>query len=185
MILSAPASATAPVAVYVAGLVALFSISALYHKPSWSTPARLRLRRLDHATIFVFIAATYTPVCLLALGNGTGHQMLTAVWVAAGTGVLKSVFWPGAPRLLSACLYIAMGWIVITGFSSLPAALGGVNLALLGAGGLLYTLGALFYAFKWPEPCPRVFGYHEVFHAMVIAAAACHFVVIRNIVLAQ
>ena len=182
LVIAAPADTRGPVAIYVAGLIALFGVSALYHKPMWSLRVREQLKRLDHATIFVFIAATYTPVCWLALGAEHGHGLLLAVWIGAGIGAIKSVLWPGAPRSVTAALYVAVGWLASTGFSALVGALGPAGLALLIAGGVLYTTGAVLYALRWPDVVPGVFGHHEVFHVLVIAAAVCHFVLVRGIV---
>lgn len=182
LVLAAPAGTKGPVLIYVAALIALFGVSALYHKPMWSVRMRQRLKRLDHATIFVFIAATYTPVCLLAVGTERGHGLLMAVWIAAGVGALKAVLWPGAPRSVTAALYVAVGWLAAAGFSALVGALSPVGLALLIAGGVLYTTGAVLYALRWPDVMPGVFGHHEVFHVLVIAAAVCHFVMVRGIV---
>ncbi|NLE88385.1 MAG: hemolysin III [Myxococcales bacterium] len=182
LLLAAPTGIIVPVAVYVCGLVALFTVSGLYHKPMWSLRMRQQLKRLDHATIFVFIAATYTPVCVLALGAEGGKRLLMAVWIGAALGALRAVAWPGAPRAVSAALYVAVGWLAIAGFSALVAALGGTGMALLIAGGVLYTTGAVLYALRWPDLVPGVFGHHEVFHVLVIAAATCHFVMVRGLV---
>lgn len=182
LVLAAPPGTTLPLTVYVIGLVALFGISALYHKPMWSLRVRQQLKRLDHATIFVFIAATYTPVCVLALGSETGYRLLTAVWIGAGLGVLKAVFWPTAPRAITAALYVAIGWLAIAGFSALAEALATTGFVLLLAGGLLYTAGAVLYALRWPDVAPGIFGHHEVFHLFVIAAAACHFAMVHGVV---
>jgi hemolysin III len=182
LVIASPADRRGPVVIYVAGLIALFGVSALYHKPMWSLRVRAWLKRLDHATIFVFIAATYTPVCWLALGTEQGHGLLLAVWIGAAIGAIKSIVWPGAPRSVTAALYVAVGWLASTGFSALVGALGPTGLGLLIAGGVLYTTGAVLYALRWPDVVPGVFGPHEVFHVVVIAAAVCHFVLVRGIV---
>lgn len=179
----APARAITSVLVYSGGLIALFGVSSIYHKPVWPEKIRKRLRRLDHSTIFIFIAATYTPICVIGLWDKNGPLILITVWICALCGVLKSLFWPHAPRFLTAGLYIAMGWIIIGNFGNLPKILSPLYLALLVGGGLLYTIGAVFYSLKRPNPLPGIFGYHEVFHAMVIGAALCHYLVIRSIVL--
>jgi hemolysin III len=162
--------------VYGATLVALFAVSALYHRPTWAPPARLLMRRLDHSVIFLLIAGTYTPFCLL-LGAAKGTALLAGIWIAAALGVLQSVFWVRAPRPVAAIFYLALGWAAVPVLPPLRAALGGGAIALLAAGGLAYTLGALIYAARRPDPFPTVFGYHEIFHALVVAAAACHFAV--------
>ncbi len=183
LLIVAPPGSGPPVLVYVASLLALFGVSALYHKPMWKNSIRSRLRRLDHSTIFIFIAATYTPICLLALPHEIGQPLLAMVWICATLGVIKSLFWVGAPRLVTALLYVAMGWLAVGSLGALPAALGAQGVGLLFAGGAIYTLGAILYALKWPEPFPGIFGHHEVFHALVIVAAICHFTLIRAIVI--
>lgn len=173
--------ARAGAAVYGASLVILFSVSALYHRRNWPPRARLMMRRLDHSAIFVLIAGTYTPLCLM-LGGGPGRTLLAAVWAGALLGVIQSVAWPRAPKPLVAALAVALGWAVVPMLPALRAALGNGSLVLLGAGGALYTLGAVIYATGRPDPFPKVFGYHEVFHALVIAAAALHFAVVAGAV---
>ena len=163
--------------VYGATLLTLFLVSALYHRPTWRPRARLLMRRLDHSAIFLLIAGTYTPFCLL-LPPETGVTILRVVWGGALAGVLQSVLWVRAPKALSAAVYVLLGWVVVPVLPALRAALGAGGLALLAAGGAAYTLGAVVYAVGRPDPFPRVFGYHEVFHALVIAAAACHFAVV-------
>ena len=174
----APSTAAAAAAhVYGASLFLLFAVSAAYHRPHWSPRARAVMRRLDHSAIFVLIAGTYTPMCLL-LGGTAGWALLAAVWTGATLGVLQSIFWVRAPKALVAGLAVALGWAVVPTLPSLRAALGGGALSLLLAGGIAYTAGAVVYARRWPDPFPRVFGYHEVFHALVIAAAVCHYAVV-------
>ncbi len=162
--------------VYGASLFTLFGVSALYHRPTWAPQARLVMRRLDHSAIFLLIAGTYTPFCLL-LGGRAGTALIAVVWSGGALGLVRAIFWPRAPRWLAAALYVLLGWAVLPVLPALHVALGWGALALLGAGGLLYTLGAVIYAARRPDPFPRVFGYHEVFHALVVAAAACHFAV--------
>jgi len=177
----APAGrARAGAAVYGASLVTLFAVSALYHRPAWGPRARLLMRRLDHSAIFVLIAGTYTPLCLL-LGGDAGRTLLAAVWGGALLGVAQSVAWPRAPKALVAALAVALGWAVVPVLPTLAGAVGTAGLVLLGGGGALYTLGAVIYATGKPDPFPRVFGYHEVFHALVIAAAAMHFAVVAGV----
>jgi len=167
--------------VYGVSLFTLFGVSALYHRPTWTPRARLVMRRLDHSAIFLLIAGTYTPLCLL-LGGHSGTALLVVVWGAAALGLARAIFWPRAPRWLAAALYVLMGWAVLPVLPALHVVLGWGALALLGAGGLLYTVGAVIYAARRPDPFPRVFGYHEVFHALVVAAAACHLAVVLGAV---
>jgi hemolysin III len=162
--------------VYGASLFCLFAVSALYHRPSWPPRARLFMRRLDHSAIFLLIAGTYTPFCLL-LPASSGEPLLLVVWGGAVAGVLQAVIWVRAPKALVAALYVLLGWVVVPVLPALRAALGVGAIALLAGGGAAYTVGAVVYASRRPDPFPRVFGYHEVFHALVIAAAACHLAV--------
>jgi hemolysin III len=162
--------------VYGVSLVALFSVSALYHRPVWGARALLWMRRLDHSAIFLLIAGTFTPLCLL-LGDERARTMLAVVWAGAGLGILRALLWPRAPRGLATALYLLLGWAAVPLVPAMYRALGPGSMALLAAGGLLYSVGAVVYATRRPDPFPRVFGYHEVFHALVIAAAGLHYAV--------
>jgi hemolysin III len=162
--------------VYGMSLVALFSVSALYHRPVWGARALLWMRRLDHSAIFLLIAGTFTPLCLL-LGDARAHTMLAVVWAGAGVGILRALLWPKAPRALATALYLLLGWAAVPLVPAMYRELGLGPLALLAAGGLLYSVGAVIYATRRPDPFPRVFGYHEIFHALVIAAAGLHYAV--------
>jgi len=169
-------------AVYAFGLAGLLGTSALYHRVNWSSiRARLWMRRLDHSMIFVLIAATATPVAVVVLDDPLRTVLLSVAWGATLVGVLLNLFWPKAPKWLSATIYMAIGW---SGVLAMPGLAGyaWTALALLAAGGVLYTIGAIVYATGRPDPAPRVFGYHEVFHAFVLAAAALHFVAIGIVV---
>jgi hemolysin III len=170
--------------VYAVALAAMFGASALYHRFPWrSAAARLRARRLDHAMIFVFIAGTYTPFALLAFGGALQLVVLASVWAGAVLGVVVELHWIHAPRWVSAVAYLAVGWIGIVAIPEFFPALGvaAAVLVLVGAG--LYTLGALAYATTWPNPFPRWFGFHEVFHLLVVAAAVTQFVAVSLLVL--
>jgi hemolysin III len=162
--------------VYGTGMCVLFAGSALFHRLHCGPRLRSLLCRIDHSAIFVFIAASYTPVALLVLDGPTGWTLLAAAWAGALAGVALSLVWIGAPRVLFAGTYVALGWIALLALPQLVARLPVAPLALMGAGGMLYTIGAVVYATRRPDPWPRVFGFHEVFHALVIAAAAMHFV---------
>ena len=173
------AHARLAVSVYPVSLVALFGVSALYHRVDWqSISARRWMRRLDHSMIFMLIAGTYTPVALLTLHGPLATATLIAVWAGALAGVLFKLVWIDAPKWLFAVAYVALGWVAASAFPQLAAALGVVGLALFGLGGVLYTVGAVVYAVGRPDPIPAVFGYHEVFHALVIVAAALQYTVI-------
>src|SRR4051812_15734975 len=163
-------------AIYGAGLCALFGGSGLYHRWRWHPRWRPILRRIDHSTIFVFIAACYTPVGLLVLEGGTRWAVLITVWAGAVLGVTFSVAWIGAPRALCAALYIALGWVAVIAFPQLSAELPLTPLLLIASGGVLYTVGAVIFALGRPNPWPRTFGFHEIFHVFVILAAVAHFV---------
>jgi len=170
-------------AIYAASLAAMLGISALYHRINWPPDKRLVMKRLDHAGIFLLIAGSYTPICLLALAPGLGHPLLAAVWTAAALGIVKEVLWIHAPKAVTAIPYTLLGCAVVPFLSQVTAALGSVRTILLGLGGVLYLFGALAYARQRPNPIPGVFGYHEVFHALVVAAAVLHFVAIGQVVL--
>jgi hemolysin III len=163
--------------VYGLTLLTLFTVSAVYHRRLWSLPARQVVGRLDHSAIFLLIAGTYTPVGLL-LGPGAGHRMLATVWAGAALGIALVVGWPGLPKRLRAAIYVLLGWVVLPVLPELRAAVGGGAMALLFAGGALYTAGAVIYGVRRPDPFPRTFGFHEIFHLLVIAAAACHYLVV-------
>lgn len=180
--LAPTARAAAAAAVYSVSLVTLFAVSAVYHRVHWKRPqARARMRRLDHASIFVLIAGTYTPISLLGLGDDDGRSMLTMSWLGAAAGILLSVAWVNAPKFLVAGAAVAVGWTIAPYFDEARLLLGG-DIWLIFAGGVAYTLGALVYAVRRPNPWPRAFGYHEVFHALTLVGAFLHFVAIVRIV---
>lgn len=164
--------------VYSLTVCGLFGTSALYHRRVWSERGYQIMRRLDHSMIFVFIAGTYTPFCLLLLPEDNATILLTLVWFGALGGVAMKLIWPHLPRWASAPLYIALGWVAV---AVLPDILhrGGVTaLVLLIVGGLAYSVGAVFYALRRPNPWPTVFGHHEFFHACTLVAALCHHIVV-------
>jgi hemolysin III len=165
-------------AIYSLTVCALFGTSALYHRRVWSRRWYPIMRRLDHSMIFVFIAGTYTPFCVLLLPGRTGTVILTTVWTGAVAGVALKLIWPHAPRWLSAPLYVALGWVAIAVLPELMHRGGVTVLVLLLAGGLAYSVGAVFYALRRPNPWPTVFGHHEFFHACTLVAALCHHVAV-------
>lgn len=167
---------------YALSVVTLFTVSAVYHRPTWTPAKRAFMRRLDHGAIFVLIAGTYTPICLLGLPPRVGEPLLAQVWIGALLGVLKSVFWAGSPRWVTAALYLVVGWTVVPHARDVGAALSTTELGLLFGGGAVYSLGALAYALRRPNPLPGVFGYHEVFHALTLAACAMHFILVGGLV---
>ena len=166
-------------AVYAVSVAALFGTSALYHRITWASQAARRwMRRLDHSMIFFLIAGTYTPFALLVLDGDLATVILVVVWAGALAGIFMKLLWIDAPKALVAILYLALGWVAVAAFPSMLDELGITGTALVVAGGLLYTAGALVYALQRPNPAPTVFGYHEVFHALVILAAALQYAVI-------
>ena len=175
-VLAPSGAARVSAVVYGSGLCALFAASGTYHRWRWNPRWRPLLRRIDHSTIFVFIAASYTPVALLVMHGTLRWVILAAVWTGAAIGIVLSVAWITRPRMLSAACYLALGWVAVAALPQLVQRLDVAPLVLLGAGGLLYTVGAVVYATKRPDPWPRTFGFHEVFHALVIAAAVVQFV---------
>ena len=172
------ARAGASVAVYSVTICGLFGISALYHRRRWSPRGWKIMKRLDHSMIFLFIAGTYTPFSLLAVDDPTGYWVLGIVWVGALLGVTLKLSWPTAPRWLGVPLYVALGWVAVFVLTDILHIAGVASLVLLAVGGVLYTVGGIAYAIKKPNPIPGVFGYHEVFHAMTIAAAICHYIAV-------
>jgi hemolysin III len=165
--------------VYALSLMGLFGASALYHRINWrSVTTREWMRRLDHSMIFVLIAGSYTPFAVLVLHGPLAIAILVGVWAGTLLGFVINLLWSDAPRWLHALLYVMLGWVAVAALPQLAGAIGVGGMILLGLGGVLYTLGAVVYAVKRPDPVPAVFGYHEVFHTLVIAAAALQCAVI-------
>ena len=171
------ATALLGAAVYGVTLLTLFTVSAVYHRRFWSLRARQLVGRLDHSAIFLLIAGTYTPLGLL-MGPGPGHRTLAAVWAGAAIGIALVVGWAGLPKRLRAGIYVLLGWVVLPVLPELRVAVGDRALALFFAGGFFYTVGAVIYGVRRPDPFPRTFGFHEIFHLLVIAAATCHYLAV-------
>jgi hemolysin III len=164
---------------YALASVAMFAVSAIYHRVYWqSAVARQWMRRLDHSMIFVFIAGTYTPFARLDMPRTTGYVVLAIVWGGALVGTALALFWPSAPRWLGVTLYLLLGWVAVWYAGTILHNVGVAATVLLGVGGVLYTIGAVFYGLRWPDPWPTTFGYHEVFHACTAVAAICQYVAI-------
>ncbi len=178
VLLAATARAGVAMAVYAVSVSALFGVSALYHRVTWTGPARRRMRRLDHAMIFLLIAGTYTPVGLLVLQGTLATVVLAVVWGGAVAGIVVELAWTGAPKWLGGTVYLALGWVAVAAMPQLFSRLGVVGGLLIVAGGLVYSAGAAVYALRRPDPLPAVFGYHEVFHLLVIVGVAAHFLAI-------
>jgi hemolysin III len=175
LVLAIRVDALVPTLIYAGSVAALFGTSALYHRVRWSPARRAWMRRLDHAMIFVLIVGTYTPLVLVTLEGEWVHMVYGAVCVVSAFGFIITVGWVSAPKWLVALVYLVVGWMGLALLPALFEAVGMKGIGLLLLGGLLYTTGAIIYARKRPDPSPRVFGYHEIFHALVIAAAAVHF----------
>jgi hemolysin III len=171
-------SARLALGIYAAALAALLGVSALYHRIDWQPTARQWMRRLDHSMIFILIAATYTPFALLVIDTRLGDVVLAIVWVGALAGVLLNLFWPNQPKWVASLAALALGVPLIVAIPALASAAGAGAPILLGVGGLLYGAGAAVYAAQRPDPLPAVFGYHEILHLLVIAAAAAQFAAI-------
>ncbi len=171
-----PAGATT--AVYAATVTLLFGTSALYHRLNWSPRGHAVMKRLDHSMIFVFIAGTYTPIATLTLPRGSAIAVLVVVWTGAVFGVLLQSAWPTSPRWLAVPCYVALGWVAVFVMPQMLHNAGVAALTLIVAGGAIYTLGAVVYGVKKPNPVPGVFGFHEVFHLCTLVAATCHYVAI-------
>jgi hemolysin III len=180
LVLVAPAGrATLAVTIYSLTVAGLFGVSATYHRVDWASPnARRWMRRLDHSMIFLLIAGTYTPFALLALHGTLATAILVAVWGGALAGIVLNLVWIDAPKWLTAVVYVALGWVAVVAFPAMFHDLGVTPTVLVALGGVLYTIGAVVYAVRRPDPLPAVFGYHEVFHALVIAAAAVQYSVV-------
>ena len=179
VVLAKDGDARAAVAIYAASLSALFGVSALYHRVDWQRPSSRRwMRRLDHTMIFFLIAGTLTPFAVLVMEPPLATALLIAVWGGALAGTIVELVWTDSPKWVSAIVYIAVGLIGAAGFPAILVEAGIVAGILVAAGGALYATGAVIYAIGRPDPSPSVFGYHEIFHALVIAAAATHFAAI-------
>lgn len=178
--------AAAATSVYSATVLGLFGVSALYHRRTWRTArSRAMMRRLDHSMIFLFIAGTYTPVAVFALPPDATRWVLIVVWAGALGGVVLQMAWPHAPVWVGVPVYLALGYVAVFVLPDLLATGGVAALVLLLVGGLLYTIGAGFYATRWPDPWPSTFGFHEFFHSATVLAAICHHVAIWLVLFAR
>lgn len=183
LVISAPTQAgRISSAVFATTAALLFGVSALLHRGTWSQGTEALLRRMDHANIYLIIAGTYTPFAVLALPPSEGRTLLLVVWTGALCGVALRLFWVGAPRWLTTTLYVVVGWVAIFFIPGLIDGAGVTVVVLIVIGGVLYTLGAVVYATKWPNPFPGTFGFHEVFHALTIAAFSVHYIAVWLVV---
>ena len=168
--------------VYSMGIFMMFGFSALYHRVNWRPKVLKVMRRLDHSSIFIMIAGSFTPICLLVLPDKLGLQLLLIIWVIAGIGILQTVLFTNTPRMVRAGIYLIAGYMAIPYLSVLSSVMGFTNYALTMAGGTIYSVGAISYGLKFPDFSPKYFGYHEFFHVLVSVAAILHFIVIYSIV---
>lgn len=177
--------ARAAMVVYAIGLIGMFTVSSLYHRGRWGPRALRHMSRLDHSMIFLAIAGTYTPVALFGIGGWAGPTVLVLVWLGAITGI--ALVWAPitVPRWLFTSIYAIVGWVAVVALPQLVRSLGGLGFALIVAGGICYTLGAVVYGTRRPDPWPRVFGFHEVFHAFTVVAASLHLAAVGFVVLPQ
>jgi len=183
LIVRAPtAQAAVAAAIFAATAVLLFTVSAIYHLGTWAPRARVLLRRLDHANILFLIAGTYTPLAVLALYGGTRLAILGVVWGGATLGAIFRVVWTDLPRWAYVPVYLGLGWAAAFVLPQLLRGAGLAALILIAGGGVLYTLGGVAYGLRWPDPWPRWFGFHEVFHACTVAAFACQYIAVSLVV---
>jgi hemolysin III len=177
-----PGKAGIAATVFAVCVAGCFGASALYHRPTWQPNVRSWLARLDHAGVYLLIAGTYTPFGLLVLSRDWAIPVMSIVWSGALAAILLKLFWLNTPKWLSAVIALSLGWVAVAAISQLLK-LGDVALALILAGGLMYSVGAVIYALRRPDPYPAVFGYHELFHALTVAAAGCQYAAIAFYVL--
>ena len=170
-------------AVFAGAVAACFGASALYHRITWTPRLRSWMRRVDHAGVYLLIAGTYTPICLLVLTGTWRWAVAGVVWSGAGAAAILKFVWVDAPKWLAAVIGIALGWTGVAVLPQLATRLDPAAVALLGAGGIVYTIGAIVYARKRPNPVPAVFGYHEVFHVLTLVAVSCQYVAIAFFVI--
>ena len=168
--------------VYSTCLVMLFGISAIYHRPNWSVRKRAIMRRIDHSAIYLLIAGCFTPLCLLALPEATGIQLLKIVYVAVTFGIVKSIFWVKAPKWLSGLLYTGVAALFMPYISEFNQGLGLTNMILIWLGCIIYFIGGIFYTFKRPNFFPDIFGHHELFHFFTVIGAILHFIVMYRLI---
>jgi hemolysin III len=182
VVLARGTAATVASAIYAASLVAVFGASAAYHRGDWSPSARRWMKRLDHSMIFVLIAGSYTPIAVLALHGPWQVLVLSLVWAGAVVGIAMKVASPDGLQITTATLYMALGWLALIALPEIVRGLTAPGVVLMVTGGVLYTLGAIVFASRRPDPRPAVFGYHEIWHAFMVVAAVCHFAMIALVV---
>jgi hemolysin III len=168
--------------IYSLGIFMMFGFSALYHRINWRPRVLKIMRRLDHSSIFIMIAGSFTPICLLILPEDIGFQLLFVIWIVAGIGILQIFLFTNTPRIIRAGIYLIAGYVAIPYLSVMSTVMGFTNFTLTIAGGTIYSVGAISYGLKFPDISPKYFGYHEFFHVLVSIAAILHFIVIYSVV---
>jgi hemolysin III len=181
IVVARPGKAKVAAVIYGVAVCALFGVSSTYHRWSWGEVARRRMKRADHGTIFVMIAGSYTPVCLVVLHGALGIGLLIAVWIGAMTGLVLAITGIAERPGVGFSLYLTLGWLAIIGLPQLISRETTLQVTLLIAGGVVYTLGSIVLGRKWPDPFPKTFGYHEIWHTMVIIASAFHYFMILSL----
>lgn len=167
--------------VYTFGILSMFGVSSIYHRITWNPEQRAFMKKLDHAAIYLMIAGTCTPIALLALKDQSQKVFLITIWIITFAGIIQSLFFVNLPKIASAILYLIAGYVVTPYIGEINSAIGSFNVGLIVAGGVIYSLGAICYGFKWPKLKPHMFGYHELFHVFVSIAAIFHFFVINSL----
>ncbi|PCI88439.1 MAG: hypothetical protein COB24_02785 [Hyphomicrobiales bacterium] len=167
--------------VYAFGVLSMFGISALYHRVNWSVDKKALFRRFDHSAIYLMIAGTFTPVAILGLSNQSMHVLLWTIWMVAILGIIKSFWFANSPNILNVIIYLGAGVVIFPYVGELFDGIGLVPIILMAAGGIVYAIGAIIYGIKRPNPSPIYFGYHEIFHILVIVAAILHFIMVNLI----
>lgn len=168
--------------VFSIGALMMFGVSAIYHRINWGQKSRALMRKLDHSSIYLMIAGTFTPICLLALPPESGIQLLKTIWIVAAVGLLQSIFFVNLPKIISAIIYIIAGYLIIPYMGELSKTFSSAQFFLLISGGVAYTIGGLSYGLKRPQLSPKYFGYHEVFHILVSVGAILHFALVYSLV---
>lgn len=181
VVLARDATARLAAAIYAVLLSTMFGVSATLHRADWPPRIYNHLRRADHAGIFLCIAGTYTPFSVLGLGGEMGVKLLLLAWSACGIGVMRAVLWPHAPRAITSGCFVLAGWVALGYIPELRAALDPLTFRLIVCGGAIFTVGAFIYLTRWPDPWPAVFGYHEVFHLLIIIGCAAHFAAVARL----
>ncbi len=169
-------------AIYGVSMIGLYTASTLYHCINTSVAGRLALRKFDHSSIYLLIAGSYTPICLIALGPGSGYTLFAEIWALAIAGVILSIAWIHCPRWLTSALYLFMGWMALTAIGAISRALPAEGMFALVLGGVLYSIGGVLYAVKWPGRNNPRFGCHEIFHVFILLGSACHFWLMYQVV---